>query len=136
SFEIYLQCFGQDEHTGISRAVVRGLFPVLERESEHNYWLVGYGDNNSCSIDVTPAPSDDARLTSLCIHRPCPDPGLWEGLGLVLRMGAVVASWPGSPPLVAGDAIGTSLPKDMRDAIGPPKSVGSAADILRLLHES
>jgi hypothetical protein len=136
SFEVYLQCFGESERSGISRAAARRLFPVVEEESEPDYWRIQYDPKNSCDIGVTALGSDQAMLVSLCIHRPCADLRLWEGLFAVLRMGSVVVLWPGSPAIVFGDTIGANLPKDMIGSIGPPRSVHSAAEILRLLRES
>jgi hypothetical protein len=133
SFEVYLQCFGESERSGISRVAVRRLFPVLEEESEPDYWHILYDPTNSCCIAVTALDSDKAMLTSLCIHRPCADLRLWEGLFAILRMGAVVGFWPDGPPIVAEDTIGANLPKEIIDALGLPRTVRSAAEILRLL---
>ena len=136
SVEVYLQCFGESERSGISRAAVRRLFPVVEEESESDDWRILYDPKNSCDIGVTALDSDKAMLTSLCIYRPCGDIRLWEGLFAVLCMGAVVVFWPGSPPIVAADTVGANLPKNMVEALGPARSVHSAADILQLLRET
>lgn len=136
SFEVYLQCFGEANRSGISRAAVRSLFPILERESEPDYWRVRYDDKNSCEIGVTAVASERALLKSLYVDRPCADLRLWEGLLAILRMGSVVMFWPGGPPVVADEAIGAKLPRDMIDALGPPRTIGSAEEILKLLRES
>jgi hypothetical protein len=40
SFEIYLQCFEQGKPAGVPLSSVRALFPVVEGESEPDYWKV------------------------------------------------------------------------------------------------
>jgi hypothetical protein len=134
-FEVYLQCFGESEQRGISRAAVRSLFPIVEEKSEPDYWRVKYDDRNSCDIGVAAVTSSNEMLKSLYVDRPCGDLRLWEGLLSALRMGSVVIFWPGGPPIVADDATAAKLPKDMTDAIGQPKSVRSADELLRLLRE-
>lgn len=135
-FEVYLQCFGESELSGISRTAVRSLFPIIEEESESDYWRVRYDDKNSCDIGVTSVASEKEMLKSLYIDRPCGDLRLWEGLLSVLRMGSVVIFWPGGPPVVADDAVAANLPKDMTDAMGRPRSIRAAEELLRLVRES
>ena len=135
-FEVYLRCFGESERTGISLAAVRSLFPVIEDESELDYWRVRYDDKNSCHIGVTADTSNREMLKSLFVDRPCGDLRLWEALISVLRMGSVVIFWPGGPPVVADDAVAADLPKDMIASIGQPEFVHTAGDLLRLLRAS
>jgi hypothetical protein len=52
-FELYLQCFASGRPAGIPRAAVRALFPVVEEESEPDYWRVRYDLTNTCTISVT-----------------------------------------------------------------------------------
>jgi hypothetical protein len=136
SFEVYLQCFGESERSGLSRAAVRSLFPVIEEESESDYWRVRYNNENSCYIGVTAVASDKGMLKSLYVDRPCGDLRLWQGLISVLQMGSVVIFWPGGPPVVADDAVDANLPKDVTDGLGRPISVRSAEELLRLVQES
>jgi hypothetical protein len=135
-FEVYVQCFGESERTGISRTVVRSLFPIIAEESEPDYWRVRYDDKNSCHVGVVALPSDQNMLKSICVERPCADARLWEALISVLRMGSVVMFWPGSPPVVSDDAVASNLPEGMTRVIGPARSICSADDLLRLLHET
>jgi hypothetical protein len=134
-FEVYLQCFGESEQRGISRAAIRSLFPIIEEKSEADYWRIKYDDTNSCNIGVAALPSNKEMLKSLFVDRPCGDLRLWEGLLSVLRMGSVVIFWPGSPPIVADDATAAKLPKAMSDAMGQPRPVRSADELLHLLRE-
>ena len=135
-FEVYVQCFGESERTGISRTVVRSLFPIIAEESEPDFWRVHYDDKNACHIGVVALPSDKNMLKSLCVERPCADARLWEALIAVLRMGSVVMSWPGSPPVVSDDAVASNLPEGMTRVIGPARSICSAEGLLRLLQET
>ena len=98
SFEVYVQCFGENESTGIPRAVVRSLFPIIPAESKPDFWRVRYDAQNSCHISVTALPSNKEMLKSFCVERPCGDSRLWEALITVLRMGSIVMFWPGGPP--------------------------------------
>jgi hypothetical protein len=135
-FELYVRCFGKSEGTGISRAAVRSLFPVMEEESEPDRWRVRYDDQNSCDIGVTAATSNKEMLKSLFVDRPCGDLKLWEALISLLRMGSVVIFWPGGPPVVSGDDAASDFPNNMTDTIGPPRSVRSAEDLLGLVRDS
>lgn len=132
-FELYLNCFGAAEHTGIPRIALRSLFPIVEEESEPDYWRIRYDSANSCHIGVTAIPSAADMIGSLYVDRPCGHPLLWEALISVLRMGQVVMFWPGGPPVVAGDA--TDLPASTIASLGPPRSVTSAGELLRLVRE-
>jgi hypothetical protein len=136
SFEVYVQCFGESERTGISRSVLRSLFPIIAEESEPDYWRVRYDDKNSCHIGVIGIPSDKEMLKSFCVERPCGDSRLWEALISVLRMGSIVMFWPGGPPVVCDESVASNLPKEMTNAIGAAKPVYSAEEILRLLQET
>jgi hypothetical protein len=135
-FEVYVQCFGESEWTGISRTAVTSLFPIIAEESEPDRWRVRYNDKNSCHIRVTALASDKTMLKSLSVERPCGDSRLWEALISVLRMGSVVLFWPGGPPVVSNDGVASNLPKEMTEVIGPARSVRSAEDILCLLRET
>jgi hypothetical protein len=135
-FDVFVQCFGASERTGISRAAVRALFPIIAEESKPDYWRVRYDDKESCHIGVIPLPSDKEMLKHLYVERPCRDSRLWEALISVLRMGSVVMFWPGGPPVVSDDGVASNLPKDMTHAIGPARSVSNPEDILRLLRET
>jgi hypothetical protein len=53
SFEVFVQCFEGGEPAGVSRIAIRSLFPVVEAESEPDYWSVRYDDFNSCKVSVT-----------------------------------------------------------------------------------
>jgi hypothetical protein len=134
-FEVYLQCFGETETTGISRTVVRSFFPITEVDSEPDYWRVRYDSKNSCEIGITPLASGREMLTGLFVNRPCGDLKLWEGLLRVLRMGCVVMFWPGGPPVLAEGTSTSDLPKDMIDSIGKARYVSSAAELVRLVQE-
>lgn len=135
-FEIYTQCFGETERTGIHRTAVRGLFPVIEEDSEHDCWRLRYDDKNSCDIGVTALASEPEMLTGLYVERPCADVRLWEALMMVLRMGSVVIFWPGGPPVVAENVNPSRLPKEMTDSMGPARLVRSADELVRLVRES
>jgi len=134
-FEDFLQCLKESEQTGISRAAVRSLFPIVEEDSEPDYCRVRYDDKNSCHIGGTAVASNKEMLKSLFVERPHRDLRLWEGLIPVLRMGSVVIFWPGGPPVVANKTVAAKLPNDMTDAIGQPTTVRSGDDLLRLLRE-
>ena len=51
-FEIYVQCFGESARSGLPRAYVRELFPVIEEQSS-DYWRVRYDAENLCDIGIT-----------------------------------------------------------------------------------
>ena len=136
SFEVYLQCFGETEQTGIPRSVVQSYFPIVEVESEINRWMVRYDDLNYCEIFVSAIPSDQRFLGFISVWKPCADIWLWKALVEILRTGSVFLYWSGSPPILASDGVSGAFPKEIVDALGPPKSVSSAHDLLRLLHET
>ncbi len=135
-FEVFLECFGTTAQSGIPAAAVRALFPIVEKESEPDYWRVFYDDRNFCHISVKPMTSDTEKLKSIYVERPCGDLRLWQGLLAVLRMGSVFMIWPGGPLVVAEETPFADLPEDMVDAMGPPATVASAEALLRLVQES
>ncbi|HEY2118845.1 MAG TPA: hypothetical protein VGH37_06630 [Candidatus Acidoferrum sp.] len=136
-FEIFVQCVGKSERLGIPRAAIRSLFPIIEKESEPDYWSIRYDDKNSCYIGVTPATSDNQFLSGLYVDRPCGDLRLWEGLLSIFRMGSVVIFCPGGSPVVAEQTVAGDLPQDMINSIGQPRLVGSVEeDLVRLVRES
>ena len=135
-FELYFQCFGKDEKTGISREAVRSLFPIVEAKSELDYWRVQYDEKNSCDIGVTALASDNAKLSGLYVNRPCGDVRLWESVLAILKMGSVVLFWPGGPPIVTDEKSEGTLPKEMVESIGQAKVARSAEQLLEFLRES
>lgn len=135
-FEVYLQCFGETERSGISRSVVRSLFPIFEQGSEPNYWQVQYDAKNSCHIGVTALEGSQETLEALYVDRPCADPRLWAALFSILRMGSVVMFWPGGPPILAAGAAIAGLPQDMIDSLGKPKFVRSPEELFGTLRDS
>ena len=135
-FEVYVQCFGESEKTGISRTAVRALFPIVAEESQPDYWRVRYDDKNACHIGVIPVPSDEKMLKSIVVERPCGEPKLWDALISVLKMGSIVMFWPGGPPVITDGTVASTLPQEMTNVMGPAKPVNSADEILRLLRET
>lgn len=130
SFEVYLQCFDSGGPAGVPREAVRRLFPVVAAQSEPDYWHVRYDDLNSCSISIGALGTDPGVLESICVHRPCSDIRLWDALLEVMRLGHVALYFPGnSPPLVASEEAGAHLPRDMVEALGPPRTVRSGREI-------
>jgi hypothetical protein len=135
-FDVFLQCFGESQHAGISRDAVRSLFPVIEAESKPDLWRVRYDPGNSSLVGVTPLDSDPLRLKSLYVERPCGDLRLWEALLAILHMGSVVMFWPGGPPVVSHVSLAANLPADMTEALGPVRTFQSAGELLRAVQES
>jgi len=135
-FDVFMECFGETQHSGISRDAVRSLFPIVETESTPDHWRVRYDTKDSCFVCVTPLASDPLRLKSLYVDRPCGDLRLWEALLSILRMGSIVIFWPGGPPVVSDETAAANLPPDMTAALGPTKCVRSAQELLRAVQES
>ena len=135
-FEVFLESFGSTARLGIPRAAVRALFPIVEEESEPDYWRVRYDDRNSCHISVKPVTLDNEKLKSLCVERPCGDMRLWKSLLTVLRMGSIFIFWPGGPLVLANDSKAAELPEDLIEGMGRPIVADSAEALLRLVQES
>lgn len=137
SFEIYVNCFRRGEPGGIPRSAVQAFFPIVDAESEPDYWSVRYDDRNSCQITVTPCDSSHELVTSLCIHRPCGDGRLWDALFSVMKLGAVVLYLPAdTPPLVVDNAAIAHLPVEMIEALGDPVCVKSGKEILATIQSA
>jgi hypothetical protein len=138
SFEIYLQCFERWKPAGVPLSSVRALFPVVEGESEPDYWKVWYEEFDWCNISVTLLSTDPALVEHLCAFRPCGDMRFWEAILAVMRLGPVVLYFPGNaPPLVASELAGQQLPRDMVEAMGhEPHIVQSAEEILEIIHNA
>jgi hypothetical protein len=136
SFEVFLRCLDGDCNLGLPRDAIRGLFPVIEEQSEPDRWCVSYGTTDVCDIYVTGYPSHDERLSFLMVERPCRDARLWESLFAILKMGRMVLYFPGGSPLVANEAVGASLPRHEVESMGPHRRVQSAQEIVRIMRSS
>jgi hypothetical protein len=134
-FDIYLQCFA-GEPPGISRAKVRALFPIVEQDSEPDYWSVRYDGANSCKIGITPSTVDKEIIASLSVNRPCGDVRFWESVLAILRMGPLMLYWPGGGPLVGSESAARDVPRDIAESLGQPKSVSSAQEIMEAIRAS
>lgn len=135
-FEVYLECFDENERTGIPRAAVRALFPIVDAESSIDFWRVRYDAKNSCDIGVTAIATDHDRLKSLYVDRPCEERLLWEGLLAVLRMGSMVMFWPGGPLVVADESVAARVPHALRESMGEPKLANTSEKLQKLVQES
>ena len=136
SFDLFIQCFGETELSGLSRDAVRALFPIDESSSQKDYWKVKYDDRNQADIDVTPLQADDRRLLHLCVNRPCAEQKLWDALFSILTMGEVVVFFPGGPLIVSSEKTAATLPPEMTEGFGPPICVDSGGSILKIIQES
>jgi len=136
SFDLFLHCVDTGEPSGIPRAKLRSLFPIIEEESDPDYWSVRYDSSNSCNVGVGALPSNNEILSHIFVHRPCGDRRLWEALLQVLGLAPFVLYFPGGPPIVAQAEVGAALPEDMVASIGQPRCVQSVAEILKILSES
>ncbi|HXJ07855.1 MAG TPA: hypothetical protein VNH65_22360 [Candidatus Acidoferrum sp.] len=136
SFDLYFQPVVDGQPLEITRAELRSLFPVVEKESEPDYWKIRYDPVNTCHIGVTALPSEVNLLSSFYIERPCTEPRLWEALFRVLNGGPIVLYFPGGPPIVASDEVRAALPKNVIGSLGEPRCVHSAAEIRRIIRES
>jgi hypothetical protein len=137
SFEVFVQCFENGEPAGVPRSAIRPLFPVVEADSEPDYWSIRYDDSNACHVRVTPLASDRELVESLCVFRPCGDLRLWNALLAIMRLGPGVLYFPGdAPPLVTSEAAGDHLPADMVEALGRPRVVRSPEEIVEAIRSS
>jgi len=137
SFEVFLQCFDHGEPAGVSRAAIRSLFPVVESESEADYWSVRYGPGSWCHIGITPFAENASLVESLYVCRPCADIHLWDSLLAVMRLGSVVLYFPGGDaPLVATATAGDQLPAEMVEVLGRPRVVRTGQEIVEIIKHS
>jgi len=134
SFELFFQPAVHGQPLDISRSELRALFPVFDADSKPDYWRIQYDSLNSSHIRVRPDPSSDSRLLSFHVERPCGDHRFWEALFLVLKKGRIVLYFPGGPPIVASEEVAAALPADIVSS-SAPRCVGSAAEMLKILHE-
>ncbi len=135
SFDLYFQPLVPGKPLDISRAELRSLFPVVEEESEPDYWKIRYDPLNTCHIGVTAATSASDLLSSFYVERPCGDPRLWEALFRVLNRGPIVLYFPGGPPIVASDQVGAAVPEEVTGSVSEPRCVHSAAEICKIIRE-
>lgn len=131
SFEVYLQSYEAGVPVGLRRATVRSLLPVVDDESEADYWLVRYGAQDACHIGVQAVPTDPDLLTSLCVFRPCRDIRLWEALMATMRLGHVLLYFAGCRcPMVAAEAAVAHLPAGLTESLGWPLVVRNAHQVI------
>jgi hypothetical protein len=84
SFDLYFQPAVHGELLEISRSDLRSLFPIIEEESQADYWSIRYDAVNGCHIGVKALPCADgspsSSLSSFLVEKPCADQRLWEAL--------------------------------------------------------
>jgi hypothetical protein len=137
SFEVCLQSCDLSKPSWVSRKVLRDLFPVVDAESDLNWWQVRYDDVEQCDICVSPLQSDPSRVRSLTVFRPCGDMRLWEAILEIMRIGPMVLYFPGDAPLlVTSTAAGELLPVEMVEAKGQLRVVSSAQEILEIIRNA
>jgi hypothetical protein len=129
SFDVFVQCYGDGEPPGLPIEQVRALFPIDERDSDLNFWLVRYEEKIVSNVFVK---ASGDRLTSMMIAGPPGNLRFWEALLMILRMDQVVIFWPGGRPMVA---LGNSaiVPREMVSVLGTPKEIETPEDFLELL---
>jgi len=135
TFHLYFQPLVHDKPLDISRAELRSLFPVVEEESEPDYWKIRYDPLNTCHVGVTAVTSASDLLSSFYVERPCGDPRLWEALFRVLNHGPIVLYFPGGPPIVASNQVGAALAPEVSGSLGEPRCVYSAGEISKIIRE-
>jgi hypothetical protein len=133
SFEVYLQCFRQGKPAGVPRDLIKPLFPVIEEESEPDYWKVFYDESDWCNLSITPLASDPSLVYAICAWRPCGDRRFWSSILSVMRLGAIALYWPNSPPLIASRATEAELPADMIECLGECRVVDEIDEIYATL---
>jgi hypothetical protein len=107
----FISCFGEIQHSGISRAKVRALFPVTEKWIGIRLLAGPLQPKNSCKSGLTPAAPKIEMLKALYVDRPCGDLRPLEAILSVLQMGPVVIFWPGGPPVLANASLAADLQK-------------------------
>jgi len=120
----------------LSRDTVRSLFPVVEPESNTEFWRVQYRPDDSCDFYLGLDESDVARIRDFMVSRPCGDERFWSAMISVLQMGSVTMYWPGSPIIVAAGTSVVGLPEGMVEALGGPVPIHSTDEIFKLLSET
>jgi len=135
-FEVFLRCLEDDPTLGISRAAMRALFPVVEKESEADRWSVRYNHSNTCVVYLTGYTGQEEMIRFAMVERPCRNVRLWDAALAILKMGRVVFYSPGGPSAVASEAVRASLPAEEVAALGPVQLVQSGEEILRIIESS
>ena len=130
SFDVFVQCYGKTEQSGLSRVRVRALFPVGEEKSDAERWVVQYGPTDWSDLYVD---AEGEKFNDFMVSRSAGDKRLWDALRTVLQMGDVVMFWPGSPPLIASAEGALRLPEDMVKGLGEPVLISSTEQFFELL---
>ncbi|HEY5452999.1 MAG TPA: hypothetical protein VIQ54_29800 [Polyangia bacterium] len=131
SFEVYVQWFCDGEPDGVPEKRVRECFgAALKVEDEHG-WRLSYGRGKTS--DVYLSRRDDGAIDALTVHRPVVAPGLWQALFDLLGVQRAVFFYPDSGLFVRSRDAGAHLPSEMREALGRPKLVKTAADLVRAI---
>ena len=130
SLEFYFLPYHQGQPASLPRAELRRLFPVVDAESEPDYWRIRYDATHECAIGLTPVDGRPDLVASFCIYRPCAAPRFWNDLLTVLRLGPVALVFPGdAPPIVGSHATVAHLPADVIASMGTPLVADSGVAI-------
>ncbi len=135
--QLHLVSYGETERSGLSRELVRSLFPIDQGRSNADCWTIQYDSLNGCSIYVGPHETNSQTLINLWFERPCRDIRLWDAIYAVLDMGSVVLIYPSSSLiLVAKGVCVQDIPTKLiggRDSVAQVESTREMLDVLGLL---
>ena len=134
SFEVVVQSFRHGGPAGIPRRALRKVFGKHLSEPEPDFWKLRYDELNYCDLYLSfwSFHGDPGMVTGFTVHRPCPDPRLWDALMAILALGDVVLYYPGyGLPLVVRDSVAAHMPEDMVKSLGRPLVVTSGREILQ-----
>ena len=134
SFDLYLQAFQDGKASGIGLEVLRDAFGKYVIEMDDDYWQVQYGPEESSDVFLQPLSDNPSFFHTISIHRPCRDSRLWESLWRLLGNAGAVLYYPScAAPLTRDPAAGMSMPEQMRESLGDPIVVMSAAELFQAM---
>jgi hypothetical protein len=138
SFEVFVQCFDDQQPGGVPEEVVRAAFSNFAADSDPDDWHLWYDATNNCRVGVVRLDGHPDMISMLTVHRPCSDSRLWESLYHVLQTNPWVLYFPAERPvLIMGDpAHIRHLPADMREEMGPVEVVRSGQEIVQIIRRS
>lgn len=127
SFDVYVQFFDGGKESGLSLQRLRAAFGTPLVELEDDYWQVRYDDAESSDLFLQPVAHDPHLIHTVCVHRPCRNPLLWQAIYTLLEEPAALFHFPGcAAPLTRNVA---AVPTEILAALGTPLQVNDAAQL-------
>jgi hypothetical protein len=133
SFDLFVQCFENGKDAQLPAVLVLDAFRPFVKGRDEFCLTVGTGQD-VCYVYVE---QDAEQIEGFSINRPIDDEQVNQALVALLQKANLAILVPGDcPPLVGRAETVAHIPSDVVEALGQPKVIASASELVRCIRES